>query len=49
LGIAVGNKNTMKNHQNHQMVQLYLSVVTSLLFLVTRDDDKRENITKVTF
>lgn len=39
----------MKNHQNHQMAQLYLSAVTCLLFLVTRDDVKRENKTTMTF
>lgn len=40
---------TMKNYPNHQMIQLYLSAVTFLLFLDIRDDVRRESKPKTTF
>lgn len=48
MDIPVANKTTMKNHPNHQMVQLYLSAVTCLLFLGIRNDVKRESKPKTT-
>lgn len=46
MDIPVANKNTMKNHH---MVQILPSVVACLLFLVARDDVKRENKNKKMF
>lgn len=49
MDIPVAKKIIMKNHPNHQTIQLYLSAVTCLLFLDIRDDVRRESKPKTTF
>lgn len=49
MDIPVAKKIIMKNHPNHQTIQLYLSAVTCLLFLDIRDYVRRESKPKTTF